>query len=103
MTTPLKTAFDLQCVMQAFATTHVPEPKCITLASVYWFVAMQEAIQLIDAGTKDLANLLLGGSKPIDDAYVADWLESCYEQTEQGGVECYVDFNEAFKRHYGIR
>lgn len=49
----------------------------------FWFVAMSEARTVVDAYTlRDVASMLLGGTKKIDSEYVAEWLTSMVDDEE---------------------
>lgn len=50
---------------------------------VHWFVATYEARSLLDScTTKDIASMLMGGCRKIDDEYVVNFLETLYSDLE---------------------
>lgn len=80
MLTKLKTIDDLK---QYINITLSAFNKSDDEIDVHWFVAMFEARQLNELSLKDIASVLLEGTKKIDDEYVVEWLESFYSDVPE--------------------
>lgn len=55
------------------------------LASMYWFVAMQEAEAADDMNRREIGDWFLNGIKPMSQDRVDEWLDIYYESTMDDG------------------
>jgi hypothetical protein len=105
----LKTFDQLKQLMIRYAIDHNVEDKTVSEEDVRFFVATQEAKMIADYSRRDIAEMLLGGMKPIDEEYVVEWLATFYEDIvysleggEQVDADMWPDFDEMFASFYGV-
>lgn len=76
------------------------------MTAVYWFIASQEALFILNAcDTKDITAMLLDGTQKINGSqeYVDNYLDTCYDDLNEEGIE---EANELLitnlKTHFGL-
>lgn len=92
----IKTFAELKQVIVDFVAKHKIETT-VDDAKVLWFVAIQEARIYSELRTKDIADILLYGTKPITIEYVDEWLGTLFQEvieTIEMGEEVDEEYND---------